>query len=251
VVADTVVIDFDGAPPAFSLGEDLVICPGDTVILQAPQTDDIILWETSDETSTETQYFATLPGVVTLTMSNHCGVVSDEILIEFDENEPMVALDPVSLCEGESLLLDAAQPFNAIYEWSTGNTSSSIQITTPGNYSVSIITECYSTESSVQVTYSADCDPQIFVPNVFSPNDDGVNDTWQVLIDPALEVTGLECKIFDRWGNTLFVSSARPLIWDGRFNGQRMQPGVYVYVLRLQIPNLIDQVMSGSITLIR
>jgi gliding motility-associated-like protein len=125
-----------------------------------------------------------------------------------------------------------------------------LQIVTPGNYSVSIITECYSTESSVQVTYSADCDPQIYIPNVFSPNGDGVNDVWEVLIDPAFDATGIECSIFDRWGNTVFYSTTIPVEWDGRFNGKTLEPGVYVYVVKFIQENDI-QVLSGGLTLVR
>jgi hypothetical protein len=140
VASDTIEVGFENLPPVFDLGDDVVICPGDTVVLQAPQTDNAILWETPDGASTESQYFATLPGVVTLTISNHCGVVSDDILIEFDENEPVATLDPVSLCDGESVTLDVSQPIEALYERNTGSTSSVLQIVTPGNYSVSIIT---------------------------------------------------------------------------------------------------------------
>jgi gliding motility-associated-like protein len=178
-------------------------------------------------------------------------VVSDEILIGFDLNEPQVALDPVSICDGESVMLDATQPFDAIYEWNTGSTSPSIQITSPGIYSVSIITECYTTESSVQVTHSADCDPQIFIPNVFSPNNDNVNDCWEVLTDPSIDVTGIECSVFDRWGNTVFRTTSVPVIWDGKFNGLALQPGVYVYVIAVQRAGVKNELTYGSVTLVR
>jgi gliding motility-associated-like protein len=247
---DTIAIDFESAPVAFELGEDMVICQGDTVFLNAPQTDNAILWETPDGTSTESQYFATLPGIVTLTISNHCGVVSDEILIEFDENEPVAILDPLSLCDGESITLDVTQSFDALYEWNTGSTSSVLQIVTPGNYSVSIITECYSTESSVQVTHSADCDPQIFIPNVFSPNGDGVNDVWEVSLDPALEVSGVECSIFDRWGNTVYGTKALPIAWDGSVRGKYVQPGVYVYMLLINSVGSKRHLFSGDLTIV-
>jgi gliding motility-associated-like protein len=250
VASDTLVVDFESLPPVFDLGEDMVICQGDTVFLNAPQTDNAILWETPDGTSTESQYFATLPGIVTLTISNHCGVVSDETLIEFDENEPVAILDPLSLCDGESITLDVTQSFDALYEWNTGSTSSVLQIVTPGNYSVSIITECYSTESSVQVTHSADCDPQIFIPNVFSPNGDGVNDVWEVLFEET-DITRVECVIFDRWGNTVFGTNSMPIVWDGLSNGEPMLPGVYVYMLRIQKDDFETQVVSGSTTIIR
>jgi gliding motility-associated-like protein len=250
VASDTIEVGFENLPPVFDLGEDMVICQGDTVVLQAPQTDHAIMWETQNGASTESQYFATLPGIVTLTMSNHCGVVSDEILIGFDLNEPQVALDPVSICDGESVMLDATQPFDAIYEWNTGSTAPSIQISTPGHYSVSIITECHTTESNVQVAHSADCDPQIFIPNVFSPNGDGVNEVWEVSLDPALEVSGVECSIFDRWGNTVYGTKTLPIAWDGSVRGKYAQPGVYVYMLSINSVGSTRHLFSGDLTIV-
>jgi gliding motility-associated-like protein len=250
VGSDTIEVGFESLPPDFVLGEDKVICPGDTVFLNAPQTDNAILWETPDGASTESQYLATLPGIVTLTISNHCGVASDEILIGFDLNEPQVALDPVSICDGDSVLLDVTQPFDAIYEWNTGSTSSVLQIVTPGQYAVTVMTDCYQAEGSIEVLQSADCDPQIFVPNVFSPNGDGVNDVWEVLIDPSIDVIGIEYSVFDRWGNAVFRATSIPVEWDGSFKGNAVLPGVYVYVLKL-IDEDEARTLSGSLTLVR
>jgi gliding motility-associated-like protein len=248
--SDTIVIDFESAPAAFDLGEDLVICPGDTVGLLAPQTDNAILWETPEGASTGAATAVSTEGLVILTISNKCGITSDEIILGFDSNEPEAVLDQASLCDGESLLLDATQPFDAIYEWNTGSTSPAIQITTPGQYSVSILTECYSTESSVQVTHSADCDPQIFIPNVFSPNGDGVNDVWEVIVDPSLDISRIECRIFDRWGNTVYGTKALPIAWDGSVRGKYVQPGVYVYMLLINSVGSKRHLFSGDLTIV-
>jgi gliding motility-associated-like protein len=85
---------------------------------------------------------------------------------------------------------------------------------------------------------------------VFSPNNDNVNDFWEVLIDPSIDVIGIECSVFDRWGNTVFYSTTIPVEWDGRFNGMALEPGVYVYVLKFTLENDL-QVLSGSLTLVR
>jgi gliding motility-associated-like protein len=138
-----------------------------------------------------------------------------------------------------------------MYEWNAGSHSPTIEIATPGHYSVSIITECYSIEEHVQVTLSADCDPQIFIPNVFSPNNDNVNDFWEVLIDPSIDVIGIECSVFDRWGNIVFNAASTPIEWDGSFNGRVMLPGVYVYVVTIQRVNDVTDLITGSLTIIR
>ncbi|HLF63535.1 MAG TPA: gliding motility-associated C-terminal domain-containing protein, partial [Saprospiraceae bacterium] len=62
---------------------------------------------------------------------------------------------------------------------------------------------------------------------------------------------GVQCQIFDRWGNLIFVTESSPIVWDGKFNNQEMLPGVYVYVLKLNYSDAETRLLSGDITLIR
>jgi gliding motility-associated-like protein len=247
--SDTIVIEFESAPEPFDLGEDRIICPGDTVVLSAPQTATLITWQDGSHVES---FIAVDEQIYTLELSNNCGAVSDEIAISFDPNEPQVNLNPASLCDGESVVLDATQPFDAEYLWSTGSTSSVIQVTTPGNYFVSVMTECYFTDGSVLVVAADDsCNPHIYVPNVFSPNGDQVNDRWEIHIDPDLQFTAINCKIYDRWGDLVFSSTDIPVVWDGNFGGKEVAPGVFVYLVRIQDESGRTRTMSGDITLIR
>ena len=70
----------------------------------------------------------------------------------------------------------------------------------------------------------------VLLPNVFSPNGDGLNDELEVL---SSGLNALTLSIFDRWGNLVFESSQLKLFWDGRnANGQRMPTGTYFAVLK-------------------
>lgn len=84
-----------------------------------------------------------------------------------------------------------------------------------------------------------------YPPNAFSPNGDGVHDTWQF---PALSVYPL-CRvdIFDRYGRLLFHSIGYDKPWDGRYNGKPLPVGTYYYVIK---PSEKLDAMSGSITLL-
>ena len=121
----------------------------------------------------------------------------------------------------------------------------------PGDYFVSVMTDCYLSEGSILVSTADDCNPNIYIPNVFSPNGDGINDVWEVQIDPALQVSGISCSIFDRWGDLIFETKSQPVAWDGVFNGKAVAPGVYVYVVGIEKENRETQVLSGDITLVR
>lgn len=94
----------------------------------------------------------------------------------------------------------------------------------------------------------------IYVPTVFSPNDDDRNDWWNISGRSNL-VNIAFMRIYDRWGNQVFEkTNVTPGIpeegWDGKYNGQPMQPGVYVYVAKLEYED-IDEVITGDITIIR
>jgi gliding motility-associated-like protein len=100
-----------------------------------------------------------------------------------------------------------------------------------------------------------DVDANIYIPNVFSPNGDGINDHVTVFTDHRVRrVVYLE--IFDRWGNQVFVGEDfepnDPLLgWDGRFKGKLMNPAVFAYIARVELINgdLIDR--KGDITIVR
>ena len=118
-------------------------------------------------------------------------------------------------------------------------------------------------ELCYKVTYTDDCgntaelSPEfcfsinigsINLPNAFSPNGDGANDTFQVGNGVFL---GFRMQIFDRWGSLVFSSTDPNQGWDGNFNGQPAQTGAYVYqVSFLDIANTSIQ-QTGTLLLIR
>ncbi len=96
---------------------------------------------------------------------------------------------------------------------------------------------------------------KFFIPNVFSPNGDGVNDVFQVLTDDEDAIIR-ELRIFDRWGDVVFFVQNRSVIdpdagWDGSFKTRPMAPGAFVYTA--EIEDQLGQIhrMQGTITLIR
>ena len=84
------------------------------------------------------------------------------------------------------------------------------------------------------------------VPNAFTPNGDGINDTWEI---PVLNtISDIDVKVFNRWGNAVFKSDDYSAPWDGKFNGKDVGTGTFYYVIRL---NSFDQTFKGSITIVR
>ena len=90
--------------------------------------------------------------------------------------------------------------------------------------------------------------PNIFIPNAFSPNDDGINDK---LCFRGQFVLDFEIAIYTRWGEKVFETHDIHECWDGRYNGNWCMPGVYTYYCRVKCEAGEENLLKGDITLIR
>jgi len=89
----------------------------------------------------------------------------------------------------------------------------------------------------------------LFVPNAFSPDNSTTNDAQCIYGTDC--VTSMTFNIFDRWGNKVFASTDPKACWDGTYNGQALDPAVFVYHLSATLANgdLVER--QGNISLVR
>ena len=104
-------------------------------------------------------------------------------------------------------------------------------------YTLALKDSCFTTYSSVTVDVAYCQSPVVSVPNIFSPNADGINDSWQLIISSgALSILNYQCTVYDRWGAKVFDSSTSPGMtgnaWDGHTtSGLAASEGTYYYVI--------------------
>ncbi|MFZ1496678.1 MAG: T9SS type B sorting domain-containing protein, partial [Saprospiraceae bacterium] len=95
----------------------------------------------------------------------------------------------------------------------------------------------------------------VFIPNIFTPNNDGFNDIFYIL--GGAEVAKVnKFKVFDRWGELmyqadLFAPNDPQYGWDGKHRGKPMNPAVFVYWAELQFTDGSVKFFKGDVTLIR
>ncbi len=95
----------------------------------------------------------------------------------------------------------------------------------------------------IDVSYYND----IYIPNIFSPNEDGFNDNFSIGLSTFIEKgRSFEIKIFDRWGSKVFSSTEPTFRWDGRMHNRAVSVGVYSYWIDFNCKQY-----TGSVTLVR
>ncbi len=106
---------------------------------------------------------------------------------------------------------------------------------------------CKATDTvTVEVNTSTD----IFIPNAFTPNGDGVNDQFKMFGDLG-NVHYIDIAIFDRWGEKVYESNNPNFEWDGVYKGEPAPQGVYIYTTTIAFGNGTHKDYKGSVTLIR
>lgn len=251
---DTISVYFLSAPSPFDLGADTLLCAGEQLILIAPNSPDNIEWQ---DGSHEKEMIADVAQVYVLNISNVCGNASDSIQLSYLTDTPFVNWELIqTICPDEIRTLDATQAFEAKYLWNTGAMESTIQIMQPGTYTVTITTECSSLVFETKLEEADTCvtPSSFYVPNVFSPNGDNVNDEFGIILNDKYPTADIHTEIFDRWGNLIYRSDEPDATWDGTFNGNAMNPGVYVY--RIELSYQKEQkaqtiLLHGNVTLVR
>lgn len=97
-------------------------------------------------------------------------------------------------------------------------------------------------------------DLHVFVPNVFSPNGDNLNDFFDITSN-IQDINIVRYNIYDRWGALIYSRENSPLQgfrgWNGEFQGQPLSPGVYAYHIILSTGAGIQKSLTGDITLLR
>lgn len=118
-----------------------------------------------------------------------------------------------------------------------------------GIYEVTLIAEnsiCSDTFKFKQITVDGE-NPAIYIPNVFTPNGDGINDKFKV--SSYIAPDSYELVIYNRWGQKVFESTSVEDSWDGKFQGNDVPEGAYVYILKIKTCSSRD--VKGVVTLIR
>jgi len=151
----------------------------------------------------------------------------------------------LTFCYGDTLVLTVSDT-TAIWQGSV--VGSTYLVTESGTYHVDVLSgDCpYSGEFDVT---ALDCPPQLVMPNIITPNDDGLNDGFVPVTQRDL--TDVRLEILNRWGQLLFTTSDLQSGWDGKTDGKPCTEGVYFWKLQAVNGNGEEIEVHGYVTLSR
>ncbi len=221
-------------------------------------------------TSIDGNSFQTNLSYINLNAGDHDLVITDQNGCSSEEQfaltEPeywSVKLGPDTLIAyGNSIDLSAniqGQPYGSLqFAWSDGQCdncqSRTIDVVSGKIYIITATDEngCTSIDS---IRLDVFTNRDIFIPNIFSPNGDGINDRF--VITSVADITEIEeLSIYDRWGNLVFNKQHFPpndpdASWDGRLEGKELNIGVYTYKMTVLFKDDKPETRFGDVTLIR
>ena len=178
--------------------------------------------------------------------ANSCtaiGYVEIQSLPEYNST-----IETLKICEGKEIEL-AVGHTELPYWWSTGDTDSVIYASAAGIYRVNYNHVCGDFSQEYQLI-SEECNCEVFIPNAFSPDADGVNETWSP--SSSCELTFYELSIYNRWGELIFSVDDIEIPFIGGENDYYHKSDVYLYRLKYKFrKDTSNRIRSGHITLLR
>ncbi len=213
--------------------------------------------------SSNTSFNNLSPGIYTLVVQDINGCEdSAQIEIEAAELFEVELGENVYLNLGESAILDleSNQSINS-FVWNDTTAMDcpscpSTMVSPPNTttYSVTAIND-EGCEAFDQVIYIVERQRLVYIPSAFSPNEDNINDIFQVFVGPGVAKIH-SIMVADRWGELVYNNTSEDILelnqgWDGTLRGKPMNPQVFVYIVEVEYIDGVRETFRGDLTLMR
>jgi gliding motility-associated-like protein len=246
-IRDTLIGHVTIAPaPTVTIYDTVFLCTGSAVKLKpAFHNADKWNWENGD-TSRVLQ--VTQPGTYTFYVYHgECHATATARVIAPPELNLELGPD-TDICPGKSITLRAGKSHEAKYLWSTGSQKSVIEVKDSGLYTVVKKDSCNTLRDTVHIGF-ADCSCPVFIPDIFTPDMNEVNDTWKPMM--ACDAVEYDLTVFNRFGERIFHTTDQSAAWDGTFKGTLVQDDLYVYLFKAKTQYGFNVYRSGRVIVAR
>lgn len=233
-------------PIDLNLGRDTALCKNLGYTITPTPIQYPIKW---DDGSVRPSRIITNSGWYYANARNSCGIFTDSIYVELSP-----VLNPpdfdTTVCLTDIAIIDLSN-LKYAFEWEDGSTEAVRKFYNPDTIALFITNECGTYQKNYRIQ-KVNCECPFFIPNAFTPDDDGLNDYFE--IRHTCPLVEFSISIYNRWGIQVFKSSDIDAPWNGYYGGSLMPQGVYTYLIeyKYQVYQLTEtRYEKGSLTLIR
>jgi gliding motility-associated-like protein len=234
--------------PAPQLDHNSVLCQGDKRLLDAGSGFVQYNWSTGELT----------PQIMVSTLGDYSVIVTDANGCKGTDTAKIKVIQPkpslflpadILICSYETATLQPRVNYSD-YLWSNGNSTASITVTKPGIYWLRVTDQfgCRGTDSII-VALKNDCINGVYVPNAFTPDDNGKNDFFKPLIYGTIRQYSF--TVFNRWGAVVFQSLNPQQGWDGKVKGLKQDGNTFAWTLTYKLEGQPSRSMHGTVLLLR
>ena len=242
------------APIINIIASSLTICPNETATLTATGGSGAYNWSNTLNTNSVNISSA---GTISLIDNNvTCGPATASIVIATANIYANISANTLSGIKPLAVTFTNTSTSATSFTWTLGNGVTDVlnnsiaqTYTAVGIYTVSLVITNNNCKDSTSVLITVnDVEPEIEIPNVFTPNGDGVNDIFKIT---AINTKSFSADIFNRWGTKLYSWSDITTGWNGKANGKDVTDGVYFYMIKITTAIGEDVTKQGTVSLFR
>ncbi|WP_162996869.1 gliding motility-associated C-terminal domain-containing protein [Mucilaginibacter kameinonensis] len=241
-VSAVIQLDFSSSPiVSITKNTQSNLCEGEVITLRASHTEGQLKWSTGDIGEEIKVQHSGIYKVI-LTSNSGC-TAATSIDVQFNP-KPVLLIPDATICEFTDETVRVTAPANFVtYTWNGQRSGNTYMIHKAGTVTLTVTDQngCSATQNIMVNSRCAD----IHIPNTFTPNGDGFNDTWVISgleTDPSTRI-----RVFNRYGKEVYERKGPPEPWNGTFNSKRLPSGVYYYMISSKNGR---QQLSGPLTII-
>ena len=254
-------------PPTFSLfdlagcvGQELELSVEDLFAEGVQDPDDIsqysFLWSTGETSPSINVVVQEDPETYSVQVSDFCGNISESVSATVTASIPPPPAFTFEQVEDGIQFTQLTEDLFTNFDWDFGDGNNSVEyeplhmFDTEGDYYVTLVASddlgCSNSYVALVNIYAS---LFFYSPDVFSPNGDGINDSFNVSI---VGHDSFELFIYDRWGNQLFSTTDTEEGWDGTYpNGNEVPQDVYMYKVFMSNPGTGEKIEKGRVSIIK
>jgi gliding motility-associated-like protein len=217
------------------------LCDGQTVDLKVTYNTGTVKWSTGQNND---QITVRNSGTYTASVTTAAGCsVAQAIDVTFFPN-PILNIPNAGVCVPSHKTATLTAPQDLVsYTWNGQSGTNTYTVDHPQTVTLTV-TDANGCQATQQIQINDEC-PDVRIPNAFTPNGDGINDTWDIIgleYDPTAMV-----RIFTRYGQQVFQSKGYGTAWNGEYQGKKLPVGAYYYIINTKNGT---QTYSGEVTII-